>query len=170
MYLRRHHYARINARSWFLGILFFCSSCTSYSFMTVCLSTIRIIVPLFLLLKWLLLLFLLIIHSTSKAGQIVTITSQFIGEILLKVQMNRIHHSKNGFIHINLIVLFIASGMAFNFQKHDQGRIQYLDQPYDTGIIISVLIFSLSWFCLTEIGIVFFFNRFYYALRCLRFC
>ena len=77
---------------------------------------------------------------------------------------------QNRFVHINLIVLFIASGMAFNFQKHDQGRIQYLDQPYDTGIIISILIFSLSWFCLTEIGIVFFFNRFYYALRSLRFC
>ena len=77
---------------------------------------------------------------------------------------------QNRFVHINLIVLFIASGMAFNFQKHDQGRIQYLDQPYDTGIIISILIFSLSWFCLTEIGIVFFFNRFYYALRCFRFC
>nr|CAH0105035.1 unnamed protein product [Daphnia galeata] len=30
----------------------------------------------------------------------------------------------------------IIEGMAFNFQKHDQGRIQYLDQPYDTGSIM----------------------------------
>ncbi|EFX88792.1 hypothetical protein DAPPUDRAFT_311166 [Daphnia pulex] len=30
----------------------------------------------------------------------------------------------------------IIQGMAFNFQKHDQGRIQYLGQPYDTGSIM----------------------------------
>ena len=137
--------------------------------MTVCLSTIRIIVPLFLLLK---LVITIIFIDYSQHEQSRTDRDDYI-----KIHWRNIiegidepYSPQNRFVHINLIVLFIASGMAFNFQKHDQGRIQYLDQPYDTGIIISVLIFSLSWFCLTVIGIVLLFNRFYYALRCLCFC
>ena len=54
---------------------------------------------------------------------------------------------QNRFVHINLIVLFITSEHHGNFQKHDLGQIQYLGEPYDTGIIISVLIFLLSCFC-----------------------
>ena len=168
MYLRRHHYARINARSWFLGILFFCS-CTSYSFMSVCLSTISNNRSTFLIIE---MVITIIFIDYSQHEQSRTDRDDYI-----KIHWRNIiegidepYSPQNRFVHINLIVLFIASGMAFNFQKHDQGRIQYLDQPYDTGIIISILIFSLSWFCLTEIGIVFFFNRFYYALRSLRFC
>ena len=54
---------------------------------------------------------------------------------------------QNRFVHINLIVLLITSGQYGKFQKHDLGQIQYLGEPYDTGIIISVLNFVLSWFC-----------------------
>jgi hypothetical protein len=144
MYLRRHHYARINARSWFLGILN---------------------IPLFLYppVLWLCVYARLefnrsnfykwsnfridFIHSTSKAEQIVTITSQSTGEILLKVYylmggLTTSWYSK----YIKCFLCFIHPGMDFNFQKHDRGRIQYLGQPYDLGNIIKWDRLTLIWY------------------------
>ena len=43
--------------------------------------------------------------------------------------------------------------MDYNFQKHDQGQIQYLGEPYDTGIIMSVWFFRFHGFVRLKLGL-----------------
>lgn len=120
--------------------------------MTVCLSTIRIIVPLFLLLKLVITIIFIDYsqHEQSRTDRDDYITIHW--ENIIE-GIDEPYSPQNRFVHINLIVLFIASGMALNFQKHDLGQIQYLGEPYNTGIIISVWFFRFHGFVRLKLGL-----------------